>query len=353
MHDHGDLIRRGPIPQVWRTALAILFVAVVVLVLPGVALAGDPCEPGNLISNCGFDTFTGSEGRQVPSGWVPFIVSGDLSFRQHSDTMYSVPSLMMWSNGGTFTAGIYTQVGGLQPGATYIASIGWGGPNAPDTFGRRMGIDPTGGTDPLSPNVVWGPLHYGDGRHLNYPGPYSQDNPNLSVAAAAQSGTVTVFVWVEHPRSTGDNLIFIDNVGLRLDPSQPVATPSPTPLPPTDTPVPTPTALPSTATPTPTATPTETPTPTPTATSTATPTPTNTPTATPTPTETPTVTPTPTNTPTATPTRPARPTATPLPLLMQVGRTSQKQPEMLLYTGFVAIIGAVGASGLLWRNLRK
>ncbi len=132
---------------------------------------------------------------------------------QDSDTYFGAPSLRMWSNGGTFTAGILTQVGDVQPGATYVASWGWGGPNDPDTFGRKLGIDPTGGTDPLSPNVIWGPLHYGPGRILNRPGPYSPGNPNLNVAAVAQSSTVTVFVWVEHPRSTGDNLIFIDQVG--------------------------------------------------------------------------------------------------------------------------------------------
>lgn len=336
-------------------ALGALALAVVVaLALPAAARAeGDPCSEGNLIPNCGFDSFEGSPPRQVPSGWTPFVLSGDLAFVQDSDTMYAAPSLRMWSSGGTFTAGILTQVGGLQPGATYVAAIGWGGPNAPDTFGRRLGIDPTGGTDPQAPSVVWGPLHYGPGRHLNYPGPYSPGNPNLSVSAVAQAPTMTVFVWVEHPTSTGDNLIFIDNVGLRLDPSAPVATATPTLVPPTDTPEPqavqqaaqptaTPTAPPTV---TPTATMTETPSPTPTATST--------PTATPTYTPSPTATPSPTTTPTASPTLRPRPTATPPSLLTQASRTTQRQPTLLLLAGLVSLVGAAGLSGLLWINWRR
>lgn len=311
----------------------------------------DPCREGNLIPNCRFDSFSDAPPRQAPSGWTPYVLSGDLTYLQDTDTYWGPPSLRMWSNGGTFTAGIYTQVGGLQPGGTYVASIGWGGPNAPDTFGRRLGIDPYGGTDPNSPNVVWGPLHYGDGRFLSYTGPYSQANPNISVAARAQGETVTVFLWVEHPRSTGDNLIYIDNIGLRQDTSQPVEPPTPTPLPATATPIPSPTPIPATATPVDTATPT----PTETSTPTPSPTPTDTPTPSPTPTGTPspTATPSPTLTPTATPTRPPRPTATPPSFFTQVGQATRDEPSLLLYAGFASLIGAAGVSGLLWRNLRR
>jgi hypothetical protein len=319
-----------------------------VMLLPSPAQAQDPCDPGNLIPNCRFDSFSGSPPRQVPSGWAPYVISGDLTFVQDVDTFFGPPSLRMWSSGGTFTAGIYTQVSGLTPGTAYFASIGWGGPNAPETFGRRLGIDPTGGTDPLSPNVVWGPLHYGPGRILNRPGPHSPDKPNLDVSAVAQSDTVTVFLWVEHPRSTGDNLIFIDNIGLRVDPNQPP--PTPTPIPATDTPIPTATPVPATATSTATAT--ATPTETPTATATHTPTDTPTATATATPTDTPTQTPTPTETPTATATRPPRPTATPLPVLLAAGRASQQKPTNLLYAGLISLLLAAGVSLLIWRILR-
>lgn len=333
---------------VWGFSLLLL------ALLPATALADDPCGAGNLLPNCGFDTFQGEPPRQVPSGWTPFILSGDLTFMQDTDTMYAAPSLRMWSSWGTFTAGIFTQVGGLQPGAAYIASIGWGGPNAPETFGRRLGIDPTGGTDPASPNVVWGPLHYGPGRVLNRPGPHSPDKPNLDVAAVAQSPTVTVFVWVEHPNSTGDNLIFIDNVGLRQDSSAPVA-PTATPAPPTAVAAaPTATRIPAapptaTASPTPTAAPTATASPSPTAT--ASPTPSPTPTASPSPT--PTASPSPTVTPTPWPTSRPRATATPLPFWLQASQAGQRQPHLLLYAGFIFLAGAAGLGGLAWYSTRR
>lgn len=334
--------------------LAAGLAALAIVLLPAgriLAQGGDPCDPGNLIWNCRFDSFTGSPPEQVPAGWSPFVASGSLTFMQDSDTVFGAPSLRMWSNGGTFTAGILTQVGDLQPGATYQASWGWGGPNVPDTFGRKLGIDPTGGTDPLSPNVIWGPLHYGPGRILNRPGPYSPTNPNLSVAAVAQAPTMTVFVWVEHPRSTGDNFIFVDQVGLRLDPN--AAPPPPTAAPPTDTPVATATPLLPTATPTapPTATPTDLPTETPSPTPTDTPTPTATPTSTPSPTA--TATPSPTLTPTASPTLAPRPIATSEPIYVELSRASQRQPSLLLYSGFGSLTLALLAGLVIWRLLRR
>ena len=327
--------------------LAFLLLAL----LPTAALAqeNDPCAPGNLIWNCRFDEFVGSPPNQIPSGWNAFVVDGSLTFMQDTDTVFGAPSLRMWSNGGTFTAGIWMHVGDLQPGATYSASWGWGGPNTPDNFGRKLGIDPTGGTDPLSPNVRWGPLHYGPGRILNRPGPHSPDKPNVGVAAVAESSTVTVFVWVEHPSSTGDNYIFVDQVGLRQDSSAPVATA--TAVPPTATPIPqaTATSLPPTATATAeaTATPTETATPSPTPTDTPSPTPTATATASP------TATATPTTTPTRTPVLEVRPTATPEPFYVELSRSSQQEPSLLLYGGFGSLVLALAAGALLFWSSRS
>ena len=57
---------------------------------------------------------TATRPRQVPEGWAPFVLSGDLTFMQDNDTVWGAPALRMWSNGDTFVAGIYTQVGGLD-----------------------------------------------------------------------------------------------------------------------------------------------------------------------------------------------------------------------------------------------
>lgn len=321
--------------------------------LAGSVLAQSPCDPPNVLWNCNFDQFTGSPPRQVPAGWTPFVLEGDLTFMQDIDTVFGAPSLRMWSNGGTFKAGIYTRVGDVQPGVAYKGSLGWAAPNAPDAFGRQLGLDPTGGTDPTAATVVWGPMHRGEGRIVNYP---PGQGPNIDVSAVAQAETITLFILVDHNYSTGDNYIFLDAISLFVDPVQPTATPSVDP--PTATPVPpTATSPPSTATPTPTATPTATPTVTPTWTQTLRVLQTlRVCTATPTATATPSATVTPSPTPSPTPIRLPSPEA----MLPRAAEASQEatgpasvSPSTLLAAG-VAALGGAGLLGgaMVWLRRR-
>ncbi len=268
-----------------------LALALVTLGVRRARATSDVCKPPNVIDPhvCDFDYFYGSPPRQIPQGWTAFVLSGDLTFKQAIDTYWGAPSLCMWSDGGTFKAGIYTQVH-VTPGAGYRATVGWAGPNAPETFGRRLGLDPTGGTDPNAPTVIWGPIHWGPGKMFNLP------DFNIDVKSRAIGDTMTVFFLVDHNRSTGNNLIFVDAIALYPDESAPPLATS-TPVPPTATPRPT-----RTPTPTPTATFTPSPTPSATPTATATAAATATPTFTPSPSPTATDTPEPTMTPLPTPT---------------------------------------------------
>lgn len=264
--------------------------------------ARNPCqEQGNLTQNCGFDTFAdhwqGEKRYQIPTGWWYFILSGDLDYRPADDTYWGAPSLWMLSDGVPFTAGIYQQVS-VMPGVVYQTDIGWAAVTQQD-FERKLGLDPTGGTDPLAPTVIWGRSEWGMDKW-----------PDLTVSTRATGPTMTVFVWVHHPNTYGNDWIFLDAVGLWPDPSQPAATPTPAPsLTPTRRP-PTRTPRPVTPTDTPTAPP---PSPVPTETSTSTPTSTTTQTPTSTPTPTWTSTPTP-----APPTATSFPTRTPLPTIVPV-----------------------------------
>ncbi len=320
--------------------------------------ASEPCEPPNLIPQpvCDMDSFHGSPPRQIPDGWTEFVLYGDPAFMNDPHSFFGTGTLRIWSNGGTFKAGIYTQVN-VTPGAGYRASIAWGAPNAPDHFGRQLGIDPTGGTDPNSPTVIWGPMHWGEGRILNYP---PGEGPNIDLRVRASSGTMTVFFVTDHPSSTGDNLIYIDVIALYPDESAPAIEipPTATPLPPTAVPAveevaaaaqipPTATPLPPTATFTPI--PTETPTATPTATST----PTATPTATPTPTSTPTATWTPW--PTAEPTERSALPAVSYDDLTQSAITVARdlQPTGLLLLSVLSFGGAGLCAGSLWWLRKK
>ena len=335
-----------PLNAIVRTAVVLLALLVLTYLEPDSHASGPGghgCAPGNLIPNCGMDQFVPSAQGQAPAGWTPFVLSGGVAMDPAVDTYWGPPSLRMWSDGGVFVAGILTQVGGLTPGATYRASMGWGAPTEPDAFGRRLGIDPTGGTDPNSPNIVWGPMRRGPGTVLNDSDPNNMRDPkkgNIDVTAVARATTVTVYVWVDHNYSTGQNMIFIDAVGLYQD-AVPVAA-LPTDVPPTSVPVqaivpaPTSTRRPATATLAPSATPTLEPTASPS------PTPTFTVTSTATTTPTPQDTPTPSVTPSST--LPARPRATAAPAVpAQDSGNSSAPPRGLLVGG----VGALLAAGLL------
>ncbi len=327
---------------------------------PARAGARNPClEPGNLTHNCGFDVFEdqwrGGRRVQVPQGWHHYILNGEIDFLPHVDTYWGAPSLAIGSNGVPFAAGIYQQVQ-VTPGVVYQADAGWAAVMKTD-FERKLGLDPTGGTDPQAPTVVWGPAEWA----IN---PW----PDLTVSTRATGPTMTVFVWTNHQKTYGDDWIFVDAVGLWPDTSQPAATltPSPSPTPTRKPPTRTPSPVPHTATPT---EPPASPTPTDTAVPTATPTPTHTATHTPTPTITPTWTPTPTPAPpTATPlpTRTALPTIVPVAMAVPNSggdsdsgeqptgsATSSTFPGLLLVAGGALLVGMLVVVVALWLWLRN
>ncbi len=318
--------------------MASLLSLALILTNPIGAGASEKCDPPNVMPRgvCDFDSFRGSPPRQLPNGWNEFIISGDASYTAADDTFWGPPSLMIRGS-GTYKLGIYTQVP-VTPGAGYRAGCAWCAPTNPDSFGRQLGIDPTGGTDPNSPNVIWGPMHWGDGRILDYPPP----DVNIDVRARALGDTMTVFVLVDHPRVVGDDLIFIDAVYLVTDESAPAVE-----IPPTDTPVP-PTPEPVIVAAAPTATPLPT--------ATATPTETSIPTMTPT--FTPTPSPLPTATPTFTPTWTPWPTAMPEEMsfskaqgeLVDAFQTSEATPILLV--GVIGF-GSAGIFGSSWWVMRR
>jgi hypothetical protein len=192
-----------------------------------------------------------------------------------------------FSTYSTHIAGVYQQVA-VAKGSVVTFSIWvqvWSStepdPDQCEGFGNyavSAGIDPYGGNDGTSGNIVWSD-------------PVMSCNQwvNLSVSTVAQADRVTVFTRGAPEFRVHFNDSYWDDAALTA------VAPNPTPRPPTNTPKPTNTPVP-TDTPVPTATYTPTPTPTDTPTPTTTPTPTMTPTPTDTPK--PTQTPTPTATPT-------------------------------------------------------
>lgn len=347
-----------------RTPLLVTLISASLwMMTPSRLYASDPCNPPNVIPQpvCDMENPQGSPPHQLPAGWSPFVLSGDVSYSVETSagaahSFFGPPAIRMSNSGGTFKAGIYTQVE-VNPGAGYRASISWGAPNAPDHFGRQLGIDPTGGTDPNSPTVIWGPIHFGDGRVLNYPPP----DVNIDVRARAVNSTVTVFFLVDHPSSSGDNFIFIDVIALYPDESAPAVEipPTNTPEPPTpEPPAPEPVAVAAMAAPAapiqPTATPVPTETPTATPTATPTPSPTATPTATPSPTPSPSPTPTATWTPWPTVTPQADPALLESAQDQIVDLARRNHPRGLLAVGLLSMSGAgLFGGSLLWVRRRR
>ncbi len=194
----------------------------------------DPCshDPNNLTFNCNFDVFVNLDEGTLPQGWQPFIQTGRLKFDDKCDSP-ACPGLRLCAIDRPFVAGIYQQVPDLTPGVAYAARILWA-PASGDGTGRKIGIDPTGGTDPASPAIVWSPEVTTKDRVP----------AALWVSAVAQNTTVTVFVRVNYPGSTPDGCVWLDMVGLVVDPTQPPPAPppptsppdTPTPVPPTPTP---------------------------------------------------------------------------------------------------------------------
>ncbi|MCB0154541.1 MAG: hypothetical protein KDF65_07075 [Anaerolineae bacterium] len=209
----------------------------------------DVCQSGeNILPNC---DFSGGKGN-----WQVFTEDGGASFDilQGGGECHAplCPAGYIVTE-GHFVGGIYQQVP-VTAGNTYYANIIWlvfdslsndaGVNGTVGGIGRRIGIDPTGGTDSRSPNVVW-----------------SEDNWRNDckicgveyVTATAQADVITVFLrlddtWRVRAAEKGyaippsKDKFWIDDIGLKQIDGSAAPAPQPTEPPPapTDTPVPPP-----------------------------------------------------------------------------------------------------------------
>ena len=116
--------------------------------------------------------------------------------------------------GKPFDAAVYQQVA-VTPGTAYSLS-GWmvslcGGSATPSScptdyyMEKLLGIDPTGGTDPLGPSVIW----VGDRRNFT-----ETRWLNLRLAATAQTDQLTVFGRIRSPFQWHGNHAFADAFSL-------------------------------------------------------------------------------------------------------------------------------------------
>ena len=285
--------------RVWRMLGGFVAVVMALAGVPTMFVQAAPPAQQNLLSNPNLEgtykQFSYFQTAVVADNWLPWWkaqAAGDEGWKNrmpwfqgaapYQNRIHSGGNAQqLYTQNGTHMAGIYQRVQGIQKGSRLRFTIwgqAWAGqgdnPSKTESGGpmhMRVGIDPTGGTDPFSGNIVWS----------------GEQNPldkweQFAVEAIAAGDRVTVYVWSAPQWPTKHNDVYWDDASLTV-----VAPPVPT-VTPTPRATRTPTRVPATMTPTPTET----------STPTVTPTPTNTPTSTPVHTATPTMTPTPTLTPT-------------------------------------------------------
>jgi hypothetical protein len=178
---------------------------------------------------------------RIPVGWiyrvldgVPKINSARIQFggscddeSAHVEKIDGQDSLVIRSEdietpptpGKPFDSAFYQQVA-VTPGLDYSIS-GWmlslcGGSANPsdcpdDTYiSKRLGLDPTGGIDPLSESIVWVENRFdrvdADGNKLGW--------ANLYTSSVAEAMTMTVFARVTSPFQWHGNHAFVDAVSL-------------------------------------------------------------------------------------------------------------------------------------------
>lgn len=222
----------------------------------------DICQQSeNILSNCNFDNGKDHWQFSVADGSASFEVlqGGGECHAPLCPAGYIVTE-------SYFVGTIYQQVP-VAKGNTYYANIVW---LVFDSFvndnsvydqvggiGRKLGIDPFGGTDPESGNIIWGPENTRNDCKIC---------GNQEVTATAQADTITLFLriddrWRQRAAEKGFSIppskdqFWLDDIGMKqVDGSAAPAAPPPTdtpppPPPPTNTPEPElPTVEPASAT---------------------------------------------------------------------------------------------------------
>lgn len=249
--------------------LYLIIASIIITLWPAAAVAQDfpdVCQaPENILANCDFNSGLDQ--------WQTFTEDGGANFgvlqgggECHAPLCPAAHIVVEDS----FVGGLMQQVP-VTKGNTYYANVVWlvfdsltndaSIYNASGGIGRRVGIDPFGGTDPRSSNIVWGPdVWRNDCKICNVE----------QATATAQADTITVFLrlddtWRRRVAAKGFSVppskdqFWIDDLGLKqvsegqaaevtqAEAPPPTDTPEP---PPTDTPEPPPTELPAVESPT-------------------------------------------------------------------------------------------------------
>ena len=249
----------------------------------GIAL-GQEEEAPELLINGNFDgefiTREGTAPRHVAAGWTPWFIppsAASPSFANHDPNYDREMDRIHTSTGtaqkfftlfATHQGGLYQHVEGVNSGTTYRFSLFgyvWSSSfedadisEDPGDVVLRVGIDPTGGSDGSSPDIIWSTAA------TFFYDAYRQ----YAVIATAENDQITVFIEATVGGPRANNYIYVDDAVLEVasetvffinDTPTPETLNSPTPLPTVDASA----TAESDASPRPTSTPTPSPSPTP------------------------------------------------------------------------------------------
>lgn len=242
-------------------ALAVVAFSLGVDVSPRAARA---YQSNNLLQNPGFEppfvSINGDSTLQVATGWQPWYIGGSGATAVNARPEYkAAPSNRVRSGSSaqeynsfyaTHDAGVYQRVS-VAPNtalqfSVYVyvwSSAPFDNPNVsedPNDVQVRVGIDPTGGTNPQSASIVW-----------STPVEFYDEYRQLSVSATSSSTAVTVYVRSQPQNFVGTNTIYLDDAFLGAAGTGPQPTQVPQPTQPTQAPPPTQTPQPTQAPPTP------------------------------------------------------------------------------------------------------
>jgi extradiol dioxygenase family protein len=157
-------------------------------------------------------------------GWQNRVPNGTLRINVGHGFVRNGDRSMELSRGyATFTAAVYQTV--TVPANSYVRGGAWvvmniSGDNAADGRSHaRVGIDPTGGTNPYAPSVIW------SANTTN--ALVSNGWRELSVTTTAQGTQVTLFLFATQDFPTQGNGVFWDDAYLRVTGTAPAGTPIP------------------------------------------------------------------------------------------------------------------------------
>lgn len=213
-----------------KSALSMVWIGALVLVALSGALPTQraQAQSPNLLVNGSLERpyyGQGAPTRTVPNGWNIWVGAGAPDAFPHTDKVQVLDGEVSWNikqGYVAFTAAGYQRVSGLNAGdAVKATAYGWVYtcndttnsciiPDPPyrksDTSAGaslKVGIDPKGGTDPNSPDVVWSAVA----------APYDQW-AEMSVTATAAGDTVTVYLYATQAQGLAMNNVYWDKVSL-------------------------------------------------------------------------------------------------------------------------------------------